>query len=717
MYIDVLTQISVKGIDKTFTYHVPENLIDKIEIGIRVLIPFNNREIEGFVISKKDFSDCDNVKDIIDVVDEDAILTEELLDLGKRMKDIYLSTLISCYQVMLPKALKANNKKTVFLKKEKYGKLIIKDYIGNDIQNKIIDLLKKEDKKVSDLNKISMSAVKTLIKKEVIIIYEQEVYRKIYENKEKNKKELTAIQQKAYEEINSNPNDVILLHGVTGSGKTEIYMKLIDDTIEKNKTAIVLVPEISLTEQIISRFKERFDVPIAVLHSRLSDGEKYDEYRRIKRGEVKIVIGARSAVFAPLANIGLIIIDEEHTSSFKQENNPKYDVLDICKLRTKYHDMKIIMGTATPSLETYARCQKGIYGLVELNKRVNNYSLPDVNIVDMNNGTKKKSLYFSKVLLDELTNTLNNDKQAMILINRRGYSSFITCKNCGYVKKCPNCDITLTFHKTTNTLRCHYCGYGDKNYQKCPECLEDSLSNLGVGTEKIEEELKQYFPSKKILRMDLDTTSKKGSHLKIIESFKNKEYDILVGTQIIAKGLDFKDVTLVGVINADTSLNIPSYRSNEETFQLLSQVAGRAGRSDNSGKVIIQTFNPEHFVLAHVKNHDYKSFYNHEMMIRRKLDYPPYYFLISIKVLSQDYELAKIKSNEIGRILKKYLTSSIILGPTPHSIFKVNNIYRFQIIIKYKKEENLYDILKKIDDHYQKINNLKIDIDINPRNI
>ena len=717
MYINVLTSISAKAVDKTFTYHVPDNLIERVKIGIRVLIPFGNQKLEGFVLEVNVKTELDNVKDIIDVLDDEVVLTDELLDLGLKMKDMYLSTLISCYQVMLPRALKANKNNKINKKFEKYVKLIDNNYLGNIKQNEIIRLLKNKDVKLSELNKISTSSVKTLVNKKVIEIYEEEVFRKKYEVETIEKKELTKMQKKVYNDIVDTDKKIILLHGVTGSGKTEIYMELIENCLKSGKTAIMLVPEISLTEQIISRFTKRFGCDIAVLHSRLSDGEKYDEYRRIRNGEVKIVIGARSAVFAPLKNIGLIIIDEEHTSSFKQDSNPKYHALDIAKLRMNYHDLKVVLGTATPNLDTYARCRKDLYKLVELKQRVNNLNMPSVQIVDMNKEVKRGNIYFSNPLLNKLNETLDNGQQAMILINRRGYSSFITCKNCGYVSKCPNCDITLTYHKSSNTLRCHYCGYGTKTSEICPSCKEKSMSSLGLGTEKVEEELRNLFPNKKILRMDLDTTSKKGSHAKIIESFKNHEYDILVGTQMIAKGLDFPLVTLVGVINADTTLNIPSFKSNEETFQLLSQVAGRSGRSKLEGSVIIQTYNPDHFVFNHVVNHDYESFYKDEMNIRKKLGYPPYYYLVSIKVLTNNYDLGREKSNEIASILRKYLTSSIILGPAPHSIFKINNTYRFQLIIKYKKEDKLYEVLNKIDDHYRKFNNLKIDIDFNPNNI
>ena len=456
-------------------------------------------------------------------------------------------------------------------------------------------------------------------------------------------------------------------------------------------------------------------VDLLIVHSRLSEGEKYDEWRRIARGEVKIVIGARSAIFAPLKNIGVIIIDEEHTDSYKQDSvNPKYHALDVAKWRGKYHNCPVVLGSATPTLETYARALKGVYELIELKERVNNKVLPSIEIVDMNQEMKRKIGSFSEKLVDSMKNVFSRGEQVILLLNRRGYSSFVSCKNCGYVEKCPNCDITLTYHKSSNTLRCHYCGYGTKLNDCCPECGEKSMSTLGTGTEKIEEEITKLFPDKKVVRMDYDTTSKKGSHEKIIKNFQHQEYDILLGTQMIAKGLDFPNVTLVGVINADTSLNIPDFRSSENTFQLLCQVAGRSGRGEKPGKVIIQTFNKEHYAINYVKDHDYENFFRQEMTIRRKLGYPPYYYLTVIKVSSKSYEEAKNISDKVGDYLKKNLINTTILGPSVANVFKVNNSYRFQIILKYKKEEKLYTCLNNLIEHYKTNSKIKIDVDFNP---
>lgn len=721
MIVNVLVEISHQNIDKTFDYLIPPHLENKIKIGKRVTIPFGNQVLEGFIlgISNNESKEFE-LKEIIDVVDEDIVLTKELLKLGKYVSERTLSTLISAYQIMLPKALKAQKKTKINKKIIKYIELNSNDIDESKLntkQKEIINLVKENKNiKKEELNKISLSSTNTLIKKGIFKIVEKEEYRIEHGEVIIEKYPLTPEQEKVVNDILSEQEkNIFLLHGVTGSGKTEVYMEIIEEMLNQNKTSIVLVPEISLTPQIVNRFRKRFGKRIAILHSRLSEGEKYDEYRKISRGEVDIVIGARSAIFAPLNNIGIIIIDEEHSTSYKQESNPKYNAIDIAIERSKYHHAKVVLGSATPSLETYARAKKGVYSLLELKNRVNNKPLPDVEIIDMNK-EKNKASYFSKKLTEAIKDRLEKKEQIILLLNRRGYASFITCSNCGYVEKCPNCDITLTYHKSSNTLRCHYCGYGNKRINICPECKETAIKELGVGTEKVEEELNTLFNCR-VVRMDIDTTSHKGAHEKIIDDFKNHKYDILLGTQMIAKGLDFENVTLVGVINSDTSLMIPNFRSSEFTFQLLSQVAGRSGRGKKTGNVIIQSYNPEHYAIEFSKKHDYKSFFNKEMSIRKQLSYSPYFYMISIKVISKDYEKAKEESNKVGSLLRTKLTNSIILGPTVCSVFKMNNLYRFNMIIKYKKEENIYIVLKELQKHYKNNNSVKVDIDFDPINI
>lgn len=719
MIIGVLVELSNKNIDRVFDYSVPDCFLDKIKLGIRVKVPFGKMELEGFVVEVKDSSDIE-VKDILDVIDDEAILNSELLELGKKMQEDTLSTLISCYQIMLPKALKAKNGQVINKKFDTYY------YLNKDIvcygklstsQEKIINLcMEKEYVLRKELVDISLSSLNTLIKKNILLEKKLEHYRLSYNEKIEPKKELTNDQKSVVDEVLANTGYFpYLLFGVTGSGKTEVYMELIEDALNKGKTSIVLVPEISLTPQMVLRFQKRFGDNIAAIHSALSDGEKYDEWRRIVKGEAKIVIGARSAIFAPLNNIGMIIIDEEHSDSYKQDDsNPRYNAKDIALLRGKYHNCPVIMGSATPSLEVFARAKKGVFKLLELPNRINGKSLPHINIVDMNEMISKTKGHFSPVLLEAISARLLKNEQIILLLNRRGYSSFVTCKNCGYTFKCPNCDITLTYHKSSRTLRCHYCGYGTKVYDTCPECHEKSINDLGVGTEKVEEELNKLFPESRILRMDFDTTSRKGMHEKMIKAFKNHEYDILLGTQIVSKGLDFDNVTLVGVINADTSLNIPDFRSSETTFSLLAQVAGRAGRSDKEGEVIIQTFNPEHYAIQYTKKHDYLGFYNREMSIRRELKYPPYYYICYVKISGKDNKYIYEESLKITKLFHNKLISMIILGPSPCTIFKLNNIYRYGIILKYKKDEDLREVLNKVIEHYKDNRNIKIDVNFNP---
>ena len=720
MVVGVLVELSSKNIDRIFEYEVPEELASLIKVGIRVLVPFGKIELEGFILSIKNNKDTDkDLKSIINIVDSSIVLNSELLELGKKLQKSTLSTLISCYQVMLPKALKAKNGTNVSIKFDTYYSINNNIDIDidklNDTQNKIISLVKEKGIVLKkELADISISSLNTLIRKEYLIEDKKEHYRVVYKDRDFVKKKLTIDQESVVKSVINGNDSTYLLYGVTGSGKTEVYMEIIDHYLKLGKTSIVLVPEISLTPQMVNRFRERFGDKIAALHSALSDGEKYDEWRRIYRGEASIVIGARSAIFAPLKNIGVIIIDEEHSDSYKQsDSSPRYNAKDVAILRSKYHKCPVVLGSATPSLETMARAKKGVFKLLELPNRVNGKSLPKVSIIDMNDRKRNKG-NFSLELLNSIRDRLDKNEQIILLLNRRGYSNFVTCKNCGFTFKCPNCDITLTYHKSSNTLRCHYCGYGEKVYKKCPECKEESLSNLGVGTQKIEEELSKLFPISRILRMDYDTTSRKGMHEEMIEDFKSHKYDILLGTQMVAKGLDFSLVTLVGVINADTSLNIPDFRSSENTFSLLSQVAGRSGRSEKTGEVIIQTFNPDHYAISLVKTHNYLGFYEKEMSIRKMLKYPPYYYLCNIKISGKDADYIYAEALKIKRSLDRNIPNDIILGPSNSSIFRVNNIFRYNIIIKYKNDMDLYEILNKIIEHYKTNIKIKIDIDFNP---
>ncbi len=724
MIINVLVEQRVNKNNQLFSYIVPDDLNNKIEVGIRVLVPFGNRKVEGFVMEKlkPDEVELEGLKEIIEIIDEKPVLNQEMIKLGKYMSDIYLAPLISCYQTMLPVALKAKNQNKIGIKEEKYitlnkDRAEIEGYLSSSKAHKQreILLLLLENKLVPRKVINSLSALNSLLEKDLVKEVRKELYRLVDDHNNVDiKPKPTPPQTKVIQQILSDDNKIFLLRGITGSGKTEVYMRVIEAMIEKGKTAIVLVPEIALTTQLASKFKARFKDKVAILHSRLSAGEKYDEWRKIEREEVSIVIGARSAVFAPLSNIGVIVIDEEHETTYKQENNPRYSSLDIAMYRAKTHNAKIVLGSATPSLESYARAKTGRYQLLELTKRINQKALPKVMVIDMKDSIKKGDVLFSRELIDNINDRLDKQEQIMILLNRRGYATIVNCKNCGYTYKCPNCDITLTYHKTSDMMRCHYCGHGDKKHNICPQCNNKDISSYGIGTERIEEELKKLFPIIRIVRMDLDTTTKKGSHSKIMNDFNDYKYDLLLGTQMIAKGLDFSKVTLVGVINGDMGLSIPDFRSGERTFQLLSQVAGRSGRNEIAGEVIFQTFNPDHYIIEMAKNHDYIGFYNREMMIRKKLNYPPFCFIGLVRILSKDYNLGFNEGKKIGDYLRKNLTDNVVLGPTMASLLKVNNIYRFQCIIKYKDKDNILKVLKKVIEHYENNNKISIEVDFNP---
>ena len=723
MYAEVLIEYSAKAIDKTFTYIIPDHLRNDIKIGMKVLIPFGTKTINGFVTNiTNEFKDTYELKTIVDIVDKYLCLNKEMMELGEYLQEKTLCTKIAAYQAMLPSALKVKDKKNNYTKYITYIELIatkeqIEEYINNNSRKKInIEILtnllntKKELK-----SKYTSTNIKQLLEANLIKETQEQVYRLNKEKKEIEHFTLSEQQENAINQVDLNTNKTYLLHGVTGSGKTEVYMRLIEKTIKNNKTAIMLVPEISLTTQIVNRFYDRFGPEVAIFHSALSDGERFDEYLKILRNEVKIVVGTRSAVFTPLNNLGLIILDEEHSENYKQDSNPRYHATDMADYRAKYHNIPLILGSATPSLESMARAQKGVYEYIEMTKRIGTSTLPTVKIIDMAEEMKKRNTIFSEELINKICDRLISNEQSIILLNRRGYSTVITCKSCGYTYECPHCDITLTYHKSSNNLRCHYCGYTVFKGEECPECKEKALIDYGLGTEKLEQELTKKVPDARIIRMDADTTSTKGSHQEIIDKFKNHEYDILLGTQMISKGLDFPLVTLVGVINADTTLNIPDFRSGERTFSLLSQVAGRAGRGEKKGEVILQTYNPDNFTLKCVQENDYMKFYNYEMNNRHKLDYPPYYYLTSIKIASSDYDIASKEITKVKRYLEKNISKkSIILGPTTASMFKVKNIYRFQIIVKYKVDPMLQKTLKELDELYKLNTKANIEIDNNP---
>ncbi|HFR3342987.1 primosomal protein N' [Streptococcus suis] len=513
-----------------------------------------------------------------------------------------------------------------------------------------------------------------------------------------------------------------LLQGVTGSGKTEVYLQVIDQVLKMGKTAIMLVPEISLTPQMTNRFIARFGQQVAILHSGLSDGEKYDEWRKIERGEAQVVVGARSAIFAPLKNLGAIIIDEEHEATYKQDSNPRYHARDVAKLRADYNQAVLVLGSATPSLETRARASRGLYGRLVLNQRANPQArIPEVQVIDFRDYIgQHEASNFTPVLIEKIQEKLARKEQVVLMLNRRGYSSFVMCRDCGTVDQCPNCDISLTLHMDSRSMNCHYCNFQKPIPQVCPNCQSRAIRYYGTGTQKAYDELQELLPNARILRMDVDTTKKKGAHEALLEKFGRQEADILLGTQMIAKGLDFPNVTLVGVLNADTALNLPDFRSSERTFQLLTQVAGRAGRADKEGEVIIQTYNPNHYAIAFAKNQDYEGFYQYEMGIRKSLGYPPYYFTVGLTFSHKSEDLVIKKAYETVQLLRENLTEQIqILGPTPKPIARTHNLYHYQIILKYRREEQLEQVLNRILDWTQERDNqdLRLVIDNEPQNM
>lgn len=566
--------------------------------------------------------------------------------------------------------------------------------------------------KVSELQQFSAAVLKQGAQKGWLELKDFERYRDPFAEREFTQTSaltLNAEQQAAQQAITSAVKEqqaqVFLLEGVTGSGKTEVYLQVIADVLVRKQTAMMLVPEIALTPQMVTRFKARFGSEVAVLHSGLSQGEKYDEWRKLERGEAHVVVGARSAIFAPLANLGVIIIDEEHETSYKQDESPRYHARDLAIWRGKYHQCPVVLGSATPSLESRARAQKGVYQLFPLKKRASqDAQLPTVKVVDLKGEMQKKDANsFSTELLEKLSDRLAKGEQSVLLLNRRGYSSFVMCRDCGYVLPCPNCDISLTLHMTSKTMRCHYCGHEEKIPHICPNCGHGKIRYYGTGTEKVQAELEKLLPTARVLRMDVDTTRRKGAHEKILQTFGEGRADILLGTQMIAKGLDFPNVTLVGVLNADTALNLPDFRSSERTFQLLTQVSGRAGRGAKKGEVIIQTFNPDHYAIQLAKQQNYEAFYPIEMKMRHQTDYPPYFFTVKLTISHQEEQKAAQKAFQLAEKLKRSLSAqSILLGPAPSAILRIKNRYYYQLIIKYKHEPQLHATLEEILHESQK---------------
>lgn len=724
MYIvKVLVEHPVHSLDTTFDYLSHEPLLK----GIRVWIRFGYQKIIGYVESVEEtvLSQEELEKQvgfhyqyIIDVIDEEPLLNEELQDLANQLSRMTLSPRISCLQAMLPTQLKPASHQAVGMKTQLCVEVIMDQSAKTVKQQECLSFLKKHPDIPLKEVPYSRALLKNLEKQGCIQIIEKEVYRQPFSMTHQAKHiQLTVQQQKVVDGILSHQGRVALLHGVTGSGKTEVYLTLAAHFLKNNQAVMMLVPEISLTPMMVEVFRERFGDQVAILHSRLSQGEKYDEYRRIKRQEVKIVVGARSAVFAPLENIGIIILDEEHDPSYKQESKPRYLTSQIAKIRAKTHHASVVLGSATPSLESYARALKGIYDLYELPDRINQKPLPHVEIVDMIQQTRQHNYsLFSIPMKQSIQTTIDKGEQVILLLNKRGYATYVQCQDCGEVLKCPHCDVTLTDHRSEHKLKCHYCEYMMDYPRVCPHCGSTHFKSIGYGTQKIEEEIEKLFHGAKVLRYDVDTTRQKNGHLKLLEKFRNKEANILLGTQMIAKGLDFEDVTFVGVLNADLSLNVPDFRASERTFQLLCQVSGRSGRGQKQGHVIIQTYNPDHYAITCAAKHDYVSFFHQEMKYRQVAKYPPYCHMVSILIQSKQEKRIHQVAMDVKNYLQTHSHQTIILGPAKSTIYKMQDIYRERILVKFLNSKDIYEALNNINDYYNKQQKGKVRIvcDFNP---
>ena len=734
MQAKIIVELPSKKVDKEFIYNIPLYL--DIKIGSIVKVPFGNRLIEGFVLDIGIFPTEYTLKEIDSIVNRD-VLNTELIELGKYISKTTISSLSSAYQSMLPKGIKASIKNKVSTSKKRYMVLnqdinIINNYIDNNRRYiKQVNILNE----VINNNKVLVprldSSINTLLNKDLIKLVYEEEYRYKAESFNSNKKITLSLEQEKV--INTIKEDMdkyntYLLYGVTGSGKTEVYVELVKECVRQGKQAIVLVPEIGLTEQIVSRFKiglEKIEigsniegerkVNIAVLHSGLSEGERYDEYRRIKEENVDVVIGTRSAIFAPLKNIGIIVIDEEQSTSYKQDCNPRYHARDVAIWRGKWHKCPIVLGSATPSLESFARAGNGVYRLVTMLKRAGSAKLPVVTVVDMKKEAKRGNFILSEKLVQNMKDVIARGKQVMLLLNRRGYSSAFICRDCSHTEKCPNCDITLTYHKSSNRFSCHYCGFSKVRDGICSKCGSDNVMDYGIGTERLVEEVERLIDGARVVRMDLDTTGRKGSHQRIIRQFDSGVYNVLVGTQMIAKGLDFPNVVLVGVISADSSLNVPDFRSSERTFELLTQVSGRSGRGVDAGEVIVQSFDTGHYSLEYARRQDYVGFYREEMKMRKVLKYSPYYYIVVVSVLSKDYKEGMREARKVGGYLRSKLDGeAIVLGPAMANVFKMNNVYRYKCTVKYRKSDKLEEVLTFIDGIYRDNVRVSIEVDVGP---
>lgn len=730
MIAKVIVDISNSEVDKIFDYLIPSDF--ELSVGDRVLVPFGNRSIEGFCIKITDYQDGDyKLKEITKKLDQKPLIKQEMLALAEFMKEKFYLRYVDTLRLFIPSKLRGNKVKILqreFCTLASDDIEALKSRISPRAKSQlsIVDRLALGGEYLTVLNtEFSAGVINSLVGKGIVIKTKQEVLRQPVSEQvsEQNKVVLTKTQQKAIEQIVTSDKRVVLLHGVTGSGKTEVYMSLIESVLKQGKTAIALVPEISLTPQILRVFRNRFGDDIAMLHSGLSDGERYDEWRRIFDGDAKIVVGARSAIFAPLENVGIIIIDEEHDSSYISESNPRFRTVEVAEFRAKYNDCKVVLGSATPSIESYNNAMVGKFSLAEMNVRISKNGMPNIQIVDMAGELREGNFsVFSNELRDKLLGTIQDGNQAMVFINRRGYASYMQCKSCGYIAKCTDCDIALTYHKEDNMLKCHYCGKKFKPLDVCPNCHSQSIKQGKIGTEKVVRELQKLLGEDiKILRMDNDTTTTKTAYLDILGAFRRGEAQVLVGTQMIVKGHDFPNVTLVGVLDADMSLYFSDYRSTERTYQLITQVAGRAGRKDKLGEVVIQTYSPKHYLFNFVKNYDYKGFFEKELNTRQVTNFPPFTTIVRVLVTNENEEKSLYCTKHIYDDLKQlranYSSDFVYMQAMKSPINKIQNKYRYQIVMRIKRysEEKIIGKIYQIVDKNKQGNS--VFVEINPQNM
>lgn len=741
MYADIIVDITHEKLDKVFQYRIPSHLEGMLKVGMEVVVPFGrgNKETKGYVT---DFSERaeyapEKMKEILRIAEESVAIESRLVALAAWMKETYGGTMIQALKTVLPikKKERAKEKQTVrLLLSEEEGKERLDIYLHKNQKARARLLAALLDQRIQDydflMHKLNLtrSVVKALEEQGVLALESEQVYRNpvIYKEKERKNiiytEEQKAAMQTFAEDYDKGLRKTYLLYGVTGSGKTEVYMEMIEKVRKEGRQAIVLIPEIALTYQTVMRFYTRFGDRVSILNSRMSQGERYDQMERVKRGEVDIMIGPRSALFTPFQNLGLIVIDEEHEPTYKSEQVPRFHARETAIERARMENACVVLGSATPSLEAFYACECGRYQLLRLKNRSTSQNLPEVYVTDMREELKHGN---RSILSDRLTelieDRLQKKEQIMLFLNRRGYAGFVSCRACGYVVKCPHCDVSLSVHRGGKMV-CHYCGYETAAIQSCPSCGSPYIGGFRAGTQQIEELVKRKFPEARVLRMDLDTTKNKGGHEKILAQFADEEADIMIGTQMIVKGHDFPNVTLVGVLAADMSLYSDDYRSGERTFQLLTQAAGRAGRGRSKGEVVIQTYSPDHYSIQMAAKQDYEGFYEKEMNYRDLMGYPPASQLMAVLMTGADEEMLQMAAEYLKKYAIRVMDEETcqVIGPASPYVGKVNDVYRKVLYLK--SEE--YQVLIRIKDHmerYIEINrgfaNMRIQFDFNPMNV